>query len=59
MTLIIINVNAQKQWIPAAEPQIPAPAEFANVEVTLLVAFLVKLVVLDLASVERRHLVLV
>ena len=55
--LIIINVNARKRWILAVEPQIPAPVAFANVEVTLLVAFLVKLVVLDLASVERRHLV--
>ena len=55
--LIIINVNAQKRWILAVEPQIPAPVAFANVEVTLPVAFLVKLVVLDLASVERRHLV--
>ena len=55
--LIIINVSAQIRWIPAVEPQTLAQVAFANAEVIMHVAYLVKLVALALASVELLHLV--
>ena len=49
------NVNALRQLILAVEPLIPVPVVFVSVAATTLVAFLVKLVALDHANVERRH----
>ena len=52
---LITNVNALRQSILAVEPLIRVPVEFVSVAATMLVVFLVKLVALDHANVERRH----
>ena len=53
------SANAQRPLILVAEPPTHAPVVFANVEATLLVAFLVNCVVLALVNVGQHHLVLV
>ena len=52
---LITNVNALRQSILAVELLILAPVVFVNVAATTRVVFLVKLVALDHANVERRH----